>query len=187
VPDAGVTATDATDWLVFADASGVGERMAREVRARGFRCTLVDAGDAYQHLEPDRIVVRPHVATDFALLVRELPRATGRHLIVPFMWGLDDPGPDASLAARVVAQRRVQGGALHAVQAMASEGSGRRPIVSFVTRGTQPVHGSEPVSATHATLWGFARSAVLEHRELVCRRIDCDPGAPVDVTSLVDE
>jgi NADPH:quinone reductase-like Zn-dependent oxidoreductase len=50
-----------------------------------------------------------------------------------------------------------------------------------VTRGAQPVAGQAPDSLLQAPLWGFARSLVLEHPELGCRRIDLDPRSDVTV------
>jgi NADPH:quinone reductase-like Zn-dependent oxidoreductase/NADP-dependent 3-hydroxy acid dehydrogenase YdfG/acyl carrier protein len=61
--------------------------------------------------------------------------------------------------------------------------------VYFVTRGGQAA-GAAPydVAPAQAALWGFARSARLEHPELACVSVDLDPsGVRDNVSALADE
>src|SRR5690606_8311788 len=41
-------------WLVLADASGTGEALAKELRGRGLRCTVVTHGAGFDAAGPDR-------------------------------------------------------------------------------------------------------------------------------------
>ncbi|OBK76783.1 type I polyketide synthase [Mycobacterium sp. 1274761.0] len=154
IPDADVPGTGS--WLILADASGVGARLADELRRRGQKVRCVESSDS-----------------DFAA---RLDQSLERHLgdrggltgIVD-CWPLDMP-------AR--AEQADQLGAftvLRLVKALAAHGSGAARL-HVVTGNAQPAPGTDLTGADQAALWGLGR--VIGHQEfpeLWGGLIDIDP------------
>jgi acyl transferase domain-containing protein len=72
------------------------------------------------------------------------------------------------------------GGVLRLLQAVARAGRRDAPKLWVVTRGAQPVKGSEPIDAWQAPVWGLLRTAAMEHPEIDIVACDLDPDAGAD-------
>jgi acyl transferase domain-containing protein/aryl carrier-like protein len=68
--------------------------------------------------------------------------------------------------------------ALATIQAAAA--CARPPRLHLITAGCQAVDAARDVDWPRASLWGLGRVVAIEHPELGCRRIDLEPGAPID-------
>jgi myxalamid-type polyketide synthase MxaB len=161
----------AGEWLIFADAGGVGTALAESFRARGGHCLLVRPGTTVDPLQPE----------DFRRLLEE-NRPDGGWRGAVHLWNLDladEPTADAEALG--------VGSVLHLVQAMVRAGGSNPPRLTLVTRGAQPA-GAEPhtLATAQAPVWGLGRVIALEHPELHCRRIDLDP-AVEGAGTLVEE
>src|SRR5262249_39815024 len=64
-------AADASPWLIFADASGVGERLAALLRERGASCSLVRPGLDYVADVDAGWQIAPERPDDFVRLLNE--------------------------------------------------------------------------------------------------------------------
>jgi hypothetical protein len=84
-------------------------------------------------------------------------------------------GEWASSAELREVERRVCGGALLTVQALAGLKNNKPPRLILATRGAQSVAEIGPTDLASSTLWGLARTIAMEHPEMRCRRIDLDP------------
>lgn len=165
--------------LIFADATGVGERLAAQIVAQGGQATLVTPGDAFEQPAPDRYQLPPNNGEAFAqLLHTDHGTATGSWDGVVYLWSLDaqtlfgsDPAPG---------QQTLLGGALQLAQTLVREGAGTR--LWLVTRGAQATGGTagEP---SQATLWGLGKTIALEHPELQVTCVDLDPAPEVDAAA----
>ena len=161
-------------WLIFADAGGVGARVAEHLTARGDACTTVrcapgdstggsmtrlDAGDA------DRL----------AQLVRTVVEAGQPPLRgIVHLWAADVTAPlDRTDAAEVVAAQRT--GVQHLVL-LAQALSGVPPVrLWLVTRGVHAIPGIDTGSSvSQAPVWGLGRTLRWEFPELDCRLVDLD-------------
>ncbi|WP_423395908.1 amino acid adenylation domain-containing protein [Burkholderia sp. LMG 21824] len=170
-------AADASAWLIFADASGVGERLAALLRARGASCSLVRPGpDAVADGETGRQVA-PERPDDF---VRLLDETAAPGLRIVFLWALDE----------AVGATRMSTALLHLVRALV--GSARewtpstRPRISVVTRDAVEAGEAPRVTGfAQAALSGLARGAMIEHPEWFGTAIDLDPAAPADETQAL--
>ncbi|WP_176091036.1 non-ribosomal peptide synthetase/type I polyketide synthase [Burkholderia ambifaria] len=170
-------AADASPWLIFADESGVGERFAALLRARGASCSLVRPGPDHGGGAEAGWQVAPERPDHFVRLLNETA-APGQRIV--FLWALDE----------AVGASRMSTALLHLVHALV--GSERdwapstRPRIWVVTRDAVEAGESPRVSGlAQAALSGLARGAMIEHPEWFGTSIDLDPAAPEDETQAL--
>ncbi|PAK03398.1 hybrid non-ribosomal peptide synthetase/type I polyketide synthase [Burkholderia ubonensis] len=172
-------AADASPWLIFADESGVGERFAALLRARGASCALVRAGRDYRApTEADAAwQVAPEQPDHFVRLLKETT-APGQRIV--FLWALDE----------TLGASRMSTALLHLVRALGSDerdwAASARPRIWVVTRDAVEAGEAPRVSGlAQAALAGLARGAMIEHPEWFGTAIDLDPAAPEDETQAL--
>ncbi|MGQ4807006.1 hypothetical protein NKDENANG_00344 [Candidatus Entotheonellaceae bacterium PAL068K] len=171
------------NWLIFADASGLGSRLAQKLSARGEPCILVSAGAAYQQHATVRFQIDPANPVDFQRLMRA---ACGAGPVawrgVVHLWGLDESDATCfSVSDLQRAQVLGCGSLLHLVQALAQTGTTTR--VWLVTRGAMPVGPANgALSVAQASVWGLGRVVALEHPELWGGMVDLAPESSADDT-----
>jgi myxalamid-type polyketide synthase MxaC len=152
----------AGSWLMLADHNGVAERLAAGLRAEGDFCHLVwadeDAG-------PD----------DFAQMLRDA-EAEGRTCQgVIRLWTAGETEAEPTTGQLMKAQESGCRSPLRLAQALARDPGARPPRLWLVTRKSQSVvPGDSPIHLEQTTVWGLAKSIVLEHPELACTCVDLD-------------
>ncbi|WP_330230225.1 SDR family NAD(P)-dependent oxidoreductase [Nocardia sp. NBC_00508] len=158
-------------WLVFG-AGGFADTLAEALRARGADCVLARPGRGFAFRAEDEFEVDLGVPAAVRALLGAVSdgRTPLRGIVSTVALSPDDaPAPVRAESLLV--------GALHLVQAAALAGE---PAVWVLTRAGQRVDPSDRVAPEQSALWGFARSAQLEHREMGCRVIDLDQQATAD-------
>ncbi|KUZ76235.1 hybrid non-ribosomal peptide synthetase/type I polyketide synthase [Burkholderia ubonensis] len=172
-------AADASPWLIFADESGAGDRLAALLRAHGASCALVRAGlDYAAPAEADAAwQVAPEQPDHFVRLLKEAA-APGQRIV--FLWALDE----------AVGASRMATALLHLVRALGSDerdwAASARPRIWVVTRDAVEAGAAPRVSGlAQAALAGLARGAMIEHPEWFGTAIDLDPAAPEDETQAL--
>ncbi|WP_126285906.1 non-ribosomal peptide synthetase/type I polyketide synthase [Burkholderia stagnalis] len=170
-------AADASPWLVFADESGAGERLAALLRAHGASCSLVRAGPDYAAGTEAGWQVAPERPEHFVRLLNETA-APGQRIV--FLWALDEAAGASRMSTAL----------LHLVHALV--GSERewtpstRPRISVVTRDAVEAGEAPRVTGfAQAALSGLARGAMIEHPEWFGTAIDLDPAAPENETQAL--
>ncbi|MBF6195896.1 type I polyketide synthase [Nocardia sp. CDC186] len=176
-PVAPVSATGR--WLIIGARGSLADELAGELRARGGECVLARPGAGFSFRAEDEFEIDLGVPAAVRALLGAVDdgRAPLRGIVSAIALSDEDvPAP--------VAAERLVVGALHLVQAAALAGE---PAVWLLTRHGQRVVPSDRVAPQQAALWGFARGAQLEYREIGCRVIDLDQftGAGVVVDTLV--
>ncbi|KEO84023.1 type I polyketide synthase [Tumebacillus flagellatus] len=166
---AGAEEMDATGvWLLFADEGEVAEQAARQLRAHGGTPVLVQAGTEFQRLGQDSYSIQAAEGSDYLRLMQDLS-ADGRapRGLVHF-WSLNQTGADAM-------QESGCGSALLLVQAL--EAASVKPRIWFVTRGANPINGTETADGLgQSALWGLGLViGHQEHPELWGGLLDLDP------------
>jgi len=168
----------AGSWLIWADASGVGDELARLLAERGQTCHLVTPGTAFAAVGPGRWQIDPTQPADLRRLLRETRADAAPLRGVVHLTSLDAPADaEETTAGPVAAAVRGCGSALAVVQALAGERPVPQPRVWLVTRGAQPVGAVRSLATAQAPLWGLGQVIGLEHPELRCVRVDLDPAA----------
>ena len=146
----GAPRQDRARWLILADRTGVGEKLAGELGEQGAECLLAYAGANSRPEHPDDRIVDPALPDEMRRLVGETLAGTLPVRGVVHLWSLD---ATATGTAPVEALERDQvvgvGSALHVAQALAAAGSptsggAGRPRLWLVTRGAQAVGECAP-------------------------------------------
>ncbi|MBW4633666.1 MAG: LLM class flavin-dependent oxidoreductase [Iphinoe sp. HA4291-MV1] len=174
-------------WLIFTDSSGVGQRLAALITARGETCLMVTPGEVYQISEQGQFRINPSSPEQVHQLIENVlepnqPLCRG----VIHLWSLDETfsfqmTPDSLEASQVLGIHSV----LSLVQAVVSNAKQSiPPRVWVVTRGAQLV-GTEsaPPAVAQASLWGLGKTCAIEHPELWGGMVDLDPQATGDETA----
>ncbi len=182
VPEESVEESPAGEWVVFADATGVGDEVTRALReaGRNVRCVSHAAVDSPAQDSAGNLVIDPTDAAQYVELVRSL----AGHQIdgIVHLWSLDAQfAPDGPVAELQACQERGALSAVRLMQAVSAELS-QLPKVWLVSRGAQPVTPVDLEPAVeHASMWGLGR--VIGHQEFVSLwggLVDLDPRADVD-------
>ena len=154
----------AGNWLVLADAGGVGSSIAAGLVAAGAQCLTVPRGENLEGL-----------------------LSGGPLAGVVYLWALDS-APSAELDGSILGRetRLACEPVLELVQRLAVK-AGESPRVWIVTRGAQAADDRhDDLSIVQAPLWGLVRTVRREHPGLHCVTIDLDSRAPA-TERLLDE
>jgi acyl transferase domain-containing protein/acyl carrier protein len=164
-PAPDVTSAISGNWLIFADAAGVGAELAERLREGGGQATLVlpDTGDHHD----GALTIDP---TDVDAYVRILNQFEQPPHGIIYLWG--------SAAAVDALSNSVS--ALYLTQALAQMPWSGQARLWLVTRGTQ--RETAEAYLANAPLWGLGRTFALEYPQLWGGLIDL----PLDSNALTD-
>lgn len=174
------TAPTGEQWLIFADAGGVGAALAQHLAAAGERTVLVRAGPGLPHVETDGSwLVAPQPAAIRALLSQPALAAPAQRVI--YLWGLDQPPAEVSASSLLATQVHACAAALALTSALANTPA----RLWLVTRGAQPVGPiGGPAGVGQAALWGLGRVIALEQPEIWGGLVDLSPEATPAAAAL---
>jgi myxalamid-type polyketide synthase MxaE and MxaD len=152
--------TPVADWLIVADAEGVGASLDSRLKAGGHRTLLLAS------------TVR---ADD---VVSALGKAPAAPQGIVYLGALDAPG-NGRLDERGLrsVEADLGGRLLPVVQALATGQAKGTPRIFVVTRSAHALDGDEP-SLAQSLFLGFGRTLRLEHPNLYGGLIDLGPGGP---------
>ena len=143
-------------WIVFTDASALGEDLAGRIRAAGADCRLVRRNEIPGDLES------PEAWTE--RLAEWIAESAPDRLV--WLWSLDQTVADSSLCG--------VDALLHLTQALEKAMPAAKLRIDLVTRGAQPL-GRRPVSVAQSPSIGLFRVMLSEHPQFSCRSIDLSP------------
>ncbi|MFF0578131.1 non-ribosomal peptide synthetase/type I polyketide synthase [Streptosporangium saharense] len=158
------------DWLILADAKGIGDELAALLRARGIRGHLVRAADAY-----GESAVVPGSAEDLTRLFADLEAGGASFGTVVHLWNLDLPSIEETERDALAGHSGLGAYSLVALAQTLPAGQDDSRL-HVVTRGAQAVTAGEVAEPLGAPAWGVTR--VLRHQELTSWRgklVDLDP------------
>ena len=160
-------------WLIFADASGLGDRLASQLRTSGARCRVARRGLGFAINSMDTFTLRPQEESDFAELLRECAADSPPERLV-YLWSLDALRPDANWQSRLMDTD----GLLSLIQAAGNVNYSPRLRIDLVTRGAQPAGKTRhAIAPAQAPLIGLLRVIRNEHPNFFGRAIDLPPEA----------
>jgi amino acid adenylation domain-containing protein len=167
-----VTRPDAErPWLVLADPSGVGERLARRLREEGGDVVLARPGEGFG-CEGGEYRLRPGRRSDWMTLLaalRDEGRLPGR---VVHLWPLVPQDEDSVLLLREEPQDLCFWSLLHLTRSLAELGCHEGVRIDVVTSGAQEVTGEETLFPDKATALSLCKVIPQEMPGLACRAID---------------
>ena len=178
-----------THWLIFADAGGLAEQLARVAQNNGEQSTLIYPGTEFE-LADAGCYINPADPAYYSQVVSHIADSIDSSSCkVVHLWSLDSVATDDLSDSEIQsAFERGIGSALYFVQALVNSKLVGRASFVLVTRGAQP--GMQPCLAglAQSPLWGMAKVVVLEFPDLDCLRIDLDePSRPGEAEALYEE
>jgi acyl transferase domain-containing protein/aryl carrier-like protein len=190
MPQANGQLPHATHWLVFADRTGVADRITAHLRARGDKLTLVYQGDSFVQDGPNRFQVRAGERDDMLRLLRAHAASEHEEFSIIHFWNLDAPSNESlNVAALESTQIPSVLSVLHLVQAWDAIFPENNARLLLVTRGAQSVASEhQPASVAQSPIIGFGRVVVSEYPKFRCKLIDIDPAdRSIDGNNLIAE
>lgn len=178
-------------WLIFGDGGTSSDMLRELLEQQSATCVLIEPGDDFVRLGPDRYRLDPAQPQHFRRLLEEAfgearPPCRG----VAYLWGLMTAPPSETSAGSLESARNLGvASVLHLVQVLTLSGWPNTPRLWLVTRGAQAIGGDAgDVSIAQAPLWGMGRSIDHEYPELRCSRVDLSSEAdPDELHALVQE
>ena len=168
-------------WLVLAKDTQIVESLAE----KGQECIIISPGETYEKLAPQHYKINPSNGEEFTQILEENPETTG----IINLWGVESQPNKENLELQTI-QEQICGSVLYTLQAIIKTKPEKIPRLYLVTKGTQSViNDTEVLNPEYGSIWGLGQVISLEHPELKCKRIDCDPRADKTevIASVVEE
>ena len=149
-------------WLIFADGSGLGDRLASRLRASGARCRVARRGADFANDGIDAFTLRAEAPEDWKRLLEACAGDAPPQRLV-YLWILDEPAEGSTALMGTDAL-------LHLTQAIENTGSMDKLRIDLVTRGAQPAgREAHAVAVAQAPAIGLLRVMLSEHANFACR------------------
>jgi acyl transferase domain-containing protein/acyl carrier protein len=162
-------------WIIFADESGVGARLAARLSEHEVRCRMVHRGERFDVDGLDAFRLRADAPEDWQQLLKTIGDDAPPERYV-YLWSLDE---QAGAAVRPDDEAALMGtdALLHLAQALETASPAAKLRIDLVTRGAQPAgRESSAISVAQAPAIGLLRVIHNEHPNFASRGIDLPPG-----------
>ena len=140
-------------WLVFADASGLGRRMAGRLKGMNQEVVTVEAGARHERLGPDLYSLKPDSAGDYRSLIESLRASGFIPQIILHLWSVTE-GADSDAEFFAAAQKRGYYSLLFLAQALEKQEAAESLDLVVIANHLHDVSGEERVCPEKATLLG---------------------------------
>ena len=181
---------DSRSFLLFADQTGVAEKVAKSLRRRGYRAILLYEGRDFKKHGEDEFIISATSKADLASVLGETntPHQPLHGLV--HCWSLDHPSTP-QLSTELLEQCQQTGvlSVLKLAQVLAEDSVETPPRVHIVTRGSQHVVNGDMVQGIASSpLVGIARVANNEHPQFRWTTIDlANDTTAHEVNDIIDE
>ena len=153
-----VSGSTSREWLIFADETGIGQRLQEELLGRGEPVTMVRMGTRLGRLGSGMFVMNPRSKSDYLQVLAEANRSRSTILTVVHLWGVYGFPEQLSAAMRFdYAQERGLNSAVLLTQALAQEVPHRFCHVSFIGTNIVRCLGDTTLHPEKSTIVGFSR------------------------------
>jgi acyl transferase domain-containing protein/acyl carrier protein len=161
---------EASCWIIFRDALGLGEAIGAQLKAAGRDVVLVDPGSGFKQSSGNRYTVRPGAREDYDALLSSVIKSGLLPQEILHLWSVQPLRSDAPLDETLA---RSFYSPLYLAQALGAQDLTSVEI-AFVSNRLQQV-GAEPVHIpARAVLVGPARVIPEELPGIVCCAVDVD-------------
>lgn len=172
-------------WLIFTDSSGIGQRLAALLTARGETCFIISPSE-YQASEQGQFWINPKRPEQMHQLIENVlgpnqPLCKGAiHL-----WSLNETFSDEMTSSSLeTSQVLGVNSVLSLLQALNNVKQSVLPRLWLVTQGAQSTGTESSLPAIAQTpLWGLGKTCAIEHSDIWGGMVDLDPQATKDETA----
>ena len=170
-----------SSWLIFADGSGLSDKLVSKLRAAGVRCRVARRGDDFLLDGKDAFRLRAEVLDDWKQLLRACTDDAPPERFV-YLWSLDAERSNAEGEAELMGTDAL----LHLTQAVQNVQYATKLRIDLVTRGAQPPgQAMKAVTVAQSPLIGLLRVILNECPNFTGRGIDLPPIASASDASLL--
>jgi len=160
-------------WLLFADSSGLADRLCHHLEERGHTVTTVRVGDSFASVDNVSYSVRADVEKDYELLLDDLRSQGKLPDRIVHMWLVTDPDEDADAEdAAVSRDLRLGFYSLLAVTKALGESDVLGCAISVITSGLHSVLPGEAASPAKSIVTGPCRVIPQEYVHIATDSID---------------
>ncbi|ARU63631.1 hypothetical protein CBW65_23395 [Tumebacillus avium] len=168
-------ATDAQNWLLFLDETGVGAKLAERLTSAGHRVVTVAAGADFAKTEAGAYTVRPADREDYSKLLDELAAAELLPHKIAHLFGV---------IAEAGEYEQLQGKGFYSLLAL-SQALGEQTLahgvqLGVITNNLQDVLADTVTAPARATALGLCKVIPQELTGVTTCAIDIDGGTDVD-------
>ena len=169
-------------WLIFTDKSGIGQKLAALLKARGDTCFMVTPSEAYKVSPEGQFCINPSAPEQMHQLIQSIlgqERSPCRGVV--HLWSLDTTPPEETTIATLEKDQVLSvASALYLIQALAQTATIKLPVW-FVTKGTQPASKeSTTLAVAQAPLWGLGRVVSVEYPNLPTALVDLERSSSLE-------
>jgi acyl transferase domain-containing protein/ubiquinone/menaquinone biosynthesis C-methylase UbiE/acyl carrier protein len=177
-------------WILLTDHEGLSEAVAERLRSTGHVCVTVTTGDTYSVQDQNHFTLNPVLPEDYKKLISAVS-GQNRHSAIHILHLLSvQQSLEHYLSADRIMELQNLGtrSILYLTQALALDGVIDRTNLWIFTRGVRNVISTQaPILIPHATVWGLAKTIILEHPEMQCICVDLDPSEGADhIQAIMD-
>lgn len=153
-------------WLILADRTGLGDKLAAELQGSGARCRIAYRGSSFDTDTTDVFMLRAEVPEDWTQLLEACSEDAPERFV--YLWSLDESMP-ASDADSMLGTDAL----FHLTQTLENSNPAMKRHIDLVTRGAQAVGSqTQALAMAQTSAIGLMRVIANEHPQFVCRSID---------------
>ena len=165
--------TQPQNWLLFADALGVGTALATQLRQRGDQVIVVTAGDAFQRLQQGFYTINPQLSQEYEDLLHHLSllNLAPDHIVHLWnVWTKERVVVDEDSVTQ--AQELGFYSLLFLAQALGKQQTTTPIQLHVISNNMQDMSGGEATCPEKATMLGMIRVIPQEYPHIRCQSID---------------
>ncbi|PWK05384.1 SDR family NAD(P)-dependent oxidoreductase [Tumebacillus permanentifrigoris] len=168
--------------LIFADPTGLGDKLAAAYREQNRRCLFVELGDAYRKVGSDHYVITG-VESDYDRLFQDVRDASLTQIL--HLFSKTEQLVGNRLSELESSQQRGLYSLFYLTRAMVRNSISQDLNVCLISEYAEEVSGQEAVlKPENAALYGLGKVVMLEYPNIHCRAIDLDDDVSVDTVLL---
>jgi len=165
-------------WLLFIDDTNLGNRLVKRLEDENHRVVVVQIGESFSELKPDRYAINPGNPGDYEILFKGLEETGNIPGNIVHLWGVS--GSREHDTGLEFLDRRLDLGLyslLFTAGAISSTNIPGKIQLGVITSNMQYVNGEEELCPGKAAILGPVKIIPLEYPNISCRSIDIlDPG-----------
>jgi len=175
-------------WLIFADTTAIGEKLAQQLQQHQCEYSLVYREAEYKQLNESVYQLNPKEPQEFKRLIKTVIHKSNLPLLkVIHLWSLDIPRTeDLTLSTLKLVQLWGCGSVLHLMQALIKENLAVSPRFWLITRGVKQIElQKDTLSVAQAPIWGLSKVIAQEHPQLWGGIVDLELSAPIEEIDML--